>query len=1535
MKNSLHRLTVSLCLLIVGLAWTETASAQLYHVEPESRISQSELIVEGRIIAQNVRWNDAHTSICTINTISVDKLFKGQLMTEEVYLVTEGGQIGLERVEVSHSLQMSLEDEGLFTLEASPHTFADYPTVYRATAGPQGCMLYDAATLMASTPFETYPDIENDLYPMIEAAVGRSHIDFTDHHRSSSSENRSVVAITTFSPTTVTGGTGTTITIDGSGFGATTGTVQFSDANDGGATFISALASQIQSWSDTQIIVEVPSRAGTGPIRVIGAGTFVSAASLTVDYALITVPFDAGVGLVANSSPHIDQNGSGGYTFQMQTDFAANTLAAQAFTRAHDRWVDATCVNWTIGANTTTDAAASDGVNVVRFDNGAELPSGVLGRCTNYNSGCIIGNQSFWSVGELDLVFDDGQNWNFTQGPPSFAQYDFESVTVHELGHGHTLAHVIDPAKVMHYSLSNGSSLRSISPQEVAAGQATMAMSTINTSCGNSPMTNSPSCCADPETPTLADNTVTVCPGEQVQISISGALNGATTWAVYEGSCGGTLVGTTTSTLNVDPLTTTTYFVRGEDGAGCVVEADQACATMDVIVADDVAPTISCQGNQNLSRDADCAATIPDYTSLAIVSDNCSPSPTVTQSPLPGTIVTVPTVITLSAQDDNGNGASCAFTAVLIDDTAPTISCPGDVVVSADTDCAATLADYTIDAIAADNCTVSSITQSPAAGSVVTGTVVVTLTARDGMANETSCTFEVEVQDAVPPTISCPADRALIASSTCEAVLGDYTSLATAADDCGPVVVTQFPLAGSIINGDVVVTLTATDGGGLTSSCQMNVSLIDETAPTIDCPSPGPVPTTGGCVAILPDYTALTSALDNCDSAPVITQSPAAGSVFIATESVTLTATDASGNFSDCVIQVFAVEQADISYDQSDYCPSDTDPVPTVVSTVSGTFSSVPSGLSIDPVSGVIDLDASTPGLYTVEYQGSGQCQTEGSTTVTILNSTDSQCAGEPESCTSATAITPFDFGSGVWTSATLGTGASSPSCGGDADDAIWFSFIARNANDLIIARDPAGVYDVVIEFQTDCPAPVTSCANNYGAGQREFYRPGGLTPGQEYFFRVYDAATGASSSTTVEVLVESFIDSGLRDVFCNESGYQLDDIIMHKRDDIGEMYANPGVPVTGYSYQVWENGVLITTREQAVVNGFYVSLANLGGLEYGNTYEIRTAHQVRAQVNGAPMDIWSDFGSPCSLTLESIAPTTQVAATYCTSAQRYDLDAILLADQLAGADRYEFTFDAGGQTLVRQSNNYALRLYNVPGIEYATDYMVTVRARVSGEWTEAGSSCAIGTSLTVPDNRLIDAHCGQTFDPAVNPNVFVSAIFRQGTDLYEFRLVHPTLGTFTYLSTNHILRFSQTPDLPIGEMYDVSVRANVAGQWGDFSTSCAIQYGPNSGVQTDNDQQIGLKSIDDGLGEMDISLSPNPSSGDQVMIHIEGVTKASGVLLTVHDLSGRSVYTERLACQEDCRFVLDLATQLEAGRYLVSATTAGSRVTTDLIIID
>lgn len=267
-------------------------------------------------------------------------------------------------------------------------------------------------------------------------------------------------------------------------------------------------------------------------------------------------------------------------------------------------------------------------------------------------------------------------------------------------------------------------------------------------------------------------------------------------------------------------------------------------------------------------------------------------------------------------EDGCGNNTSCAQVTVYMDNTPPSVTCPSGQTLTLGAGCNASLPDYRGMATKSDNCTPTgsiTVNQSPAPGSTVTGTGVTTivLTASDASGNTASCNFGVTRIDNTPPTISCPATQTLAVLTGCNATLPNYTGLATKSDNCGTPTVTQSPVPGSIVSGvgALTITLTATDGGNNTATCNFVVNKTDFTPPTITCPGVQTLPLGAGCSAALPNYTSLATPSDNCGY-PTITQSPAAGSIVnsIGLMTVTLTATDGSGNTATCIFNVNKVD---------------------------------------------------------------------------------------------------------------------------------------------------------------------------------------------------------------------------------------------------------------------------------------------------------------------------------------------------------------------------------------------------------------------------------------------------------------------------------------------------------------------------------------------------------------------------------------------------------------------------------------------------
>lgn len=531
-KNATNGLVAVLLFYFFGVK--SFSQSALKEISLEKQIKNSELVIEGKVIEKKCFWDINHHNIYTRSTIEVFKVFKG-VKVSEVEIVTSGGVIGAKALVVTPSLKLQKGDIGVFTLKNNIiHLDAENKSVnkmYTAYASVQSFYKYNLYTDIAVNPFSKKNGIGVSFYNEIMSFTKTDYIEMNSFNSNEAKSNESSKLLSpptsiTFVSSTISAGTKSLLTINGSGFGATKGKVGFSDADDGGSTFALALDSQVLTWNDTEITVEVPSSAGTGPILVqdVGLVNGFSASNLIVEYAELNVTFDpddetgqtppgsnGSLGFYAYPVRHVNDNTSGGYTWEMQTNFfddSEHPGAKAAFETALDKWRCETKVNWEVSSSATTiDVVAADGINVVKFDNNTipadDLPDGVLGRCNSWYSGCgIYGNVASWEwhVAELDIVFDDEETWFFGSGLPNTG-VDFESVALHELGHGHQLGHVIDPTfngdnldDVMHYNISPLEQQRVLSTNNIAGGLDVHSRSTNIVACSQTVMSDSTNC---------------------------------------------------------------------------------------------------------------------------------------------------------------------------------------------------------------------------------------------------------------------------------------------------------------------------------------------------------------------------------------------------------------------------------------------------------------------------------------------------------------------------------------------------------------------------------------------------------------------------------------------------------------------------------------------------------------------------------------------------------------------------------------------------------------------------------------------------------------------------------------------------------------------------------------------------------------------------------------------------------------------------------------------------------------------------------
>lgn len=391
------------------------------------------------------------------------------------------------------------------------------------------------------------------------------------------------------------------------------------------------------------------------------------------------------------------------------------------------------------------------------------------------------------------------------------------------------------------------------------------------------------------------------------------------------GSCGTVTASPTSGSFF--PVGTTTVSVSSGTGGG-------ACS-FSVIVTEDPPPTISCAANVSTTTTS-CSATVDAQTLGTPTTGGGSGTVTVEGARNDGHSLDDPyptgvTSIVWTATDALGRTASCTQTVTVTsnDTTPPTITAPPDLTLSSGSDggsCGLVVGEAQLGQAEAEDgagCNVSiSRTGVPPGNFFPVGTTNVTWKATDAAGNVATAIQKVTIVENTPPIIFAPADASYaclsdvpaaspsqaggpLRDSTGALVRDDDGNLVpggTPYDNCGIPTVT---VSQTFSNPKTILrTYTATDAAGNTASATQTITITDNTAPVLSCPSDITVflPLNSTATSMTVDYSA--SATDNCGTANV-SYSHAPNSVFsVGTTAVTVTATDDVGNSSSCTFNV-------------------------------------------------------------------------------------------------------------------------------------------------------------------------------------------------------------------------------------------------------------------------------------------------------------------------------------------------------------------------------------------------------------------------------------------------------------------------------------------------------------------------------------------------------------------------------------------------------------------------------------------------------
>lgn len=128
---------------------------------------------------------------------------------------------------------------------------------------------------------------------------------------------------------------------------------------------------------------------------------------------------------------------------------------------------------------------------------------------------------------------------------------------------------------------------------------------------------------------------------------------------------------------------------------------------------------------------------------------------------------------------------------------------------------------------------------------------------------------------------------------------------------------------------------------------------------------------------------------------------------------------------------------------------------------------------------------------------------------LTLLQATFSQS----DACSSATALTVSANCAAPVAGTTTGASQTIAGCTGNADDDVWYQFVATGTSHQIVVTPIAGMDPVVQLFSGACASLVSlSCQDNYGDGVAETINYNGLSIGTTYRIRVYHYFAGSGS---------------------------------------------------------------------------------------------------------------------------------------------------------------------------------------------------------------------------------------------------------------------------------------------------------------------------------------------------------------------------------------------------------------------------------------
>lgn len=360
-------------------------------------------------------------------------------------------------------------------------------------------------------------------------------------------------------------------------------------------------------------------------------------------------------------------------------------------------------------------------------------------------------------------------------------------------------------------------------------------------------------------------------------------------------------------------LTTVTYAAI--DGS-----SNRAERSFTVTVVDNANPTFNITPSDITVQATDCGAVV--FWVEPIADDNCPAGLSLTKDHAPGETFPIgTTTVTYLARDVSGNTSPYSFKIIVQDKTAPVISLLPNVTQPLTTAC-----DVVVNWVAplvTDNCKFKVTSNFRSGDRFGLGTFKVIYTAKDSAQNTSTSSFDIVVQDNSFPVFSgCSATNIEKDADPVSCKAKVSWIVPTASDNCldGAVIAPVFKPGDEFPIGTTILTYTAKDKAGNTSSCVFNIIVSDRTGPTVTSqPSDMTANANASCKSNV--NWALPTAFDNCSSPIILSSNYSPNDLFpLGTTKVTYTIKDKVNNASEAF---FNITVNDITAPVFSGCPAD------------------------------------------------------------------------------------------------------------------------------------------------------------------------------------------------------------------------------------------------------------------------------------------------------------------------------------------------------------------------------------------------------------------------------------------------------------------------------------------------------------------------------------------------------------------------------------------------------------------------------------